>query len=1426
MTLRLNQNEINDVQLVDLLESYPPATTPGFQTLITAKKEFSEMASEIGERLPPGRGQYYKHQKFTHRFLRAYDDLIILSETGTGKSCETIGFLEYVRKEFEKAKVDPTRADEKVAHFKKFIILVKSRTLKEEIKNQIVCRCSDGHYEQGLVKRARTEKVQKSNITLELKKAGYVIGTYKTFARRIMKEYPNDADNVRLANDFADTIFWIDEAHNLLTDPGGTTTYREKQQIYHSIFRVLHIALRSKRIISTATPMINSEGEIGSLMNLVLPLNGMLPPGYDYRNAPVNDIRILFPGVPEDFVRNATPEQIAPYFRGQISNDYNFKLATANDLEPYFRGRITFVRASNFNAVPIDQGLRQDEEVEVEGIRYESQLVIYATEMSQHQSDAYIRSKQDIRGHDELYGAELQASNFVFPDGYWGKGLTEEERAAIREARATKAANKAAAAAAITGDVAATPAQIEDIPEDGMIRITAGGEILTTGEEATDTEIEGAGFERRAFRRYVELQGDNFRATPEFAQWLHELDYIRTLSCKYAEIVRLVKNEPGNCFVYDTFVEGSGLMVLGLCLEGMGFVRYNESTSMFLGTGGETVKPYCSGSEQNITTRRVRPDILSRKQGGPLRYCILSRYTSDAKFKSMMEAMNSYENRHGDYIKVFLSSRVGRDGININNVQQVHLVGSEWNQSGIYQALSRGIRATSHDDLIAEEKQRIVQENGNVNLAKSFRRTKKEAQYVLKPEEETQIAAYATQEGNRIRTENPNIDLMSLNNAMIQASQAARQAIINARYILTPTEEGSILNAVGNPEAARAVMLEIVGSRYPVAAVIDQQTRQDIVESRYLLTEEDKNRLTANGTIDSELRHTLIQTHVPSITAYSLSAETLRNAIIEAIYNLSPEEEQQIRYENGDPLKARVTIKIYKHAAVALDGTSIDLTMYRMAEYKDRLIKRIMRIMKQCAVGCQLHYNRNVREGDVDGSPACDYDVCRYQCIDPPPMAEDYSTYDVIYAIDTVTRVERAIINIFRQMNALSLDAITNQLPQYRRKYIIMALERLITNKVSLMDRFGYTTYLREDKGMFYLDRSYPTGVPASYSMEYYTEGLIGIQQESLANIVVKLEAGEHQEVLHELETMNTNDPQFLQRLDAISIEGQATILEEAILRSLRGQRNQFTDTIINKFQRMIFQIHEPVTELQKLYDKLGERKPRRGRKPNPDTKRRVKKINPLAIDETKIVRDTNTEMVYLHTLYSQVANQTGYAATARFNKAEGRIRLLKPSELDNGWRDLNEIESTVYNAFIQLEIGNRNQPFEQQGIYGFILPIDKKFRIRNRLTEAAGATEDARKINRGKVCTTWNRPELIDVMWEIGVQAPGGQFPDFKETDRPQLAAGLVHKTGLSFEEIQTWPLERLIYYHKWHAATRIKREIICELIKQRMAETGRLLT
>src|SRR5690606_12921519 len=134
---------------------------------------------------------------------------------------------------------------------------------------------------------------------------------------------------------------------------------------------------------------------------------------------------------------------------------------------------------------------------------------------------------------------------------------------------------------------------------------------------------------------------------------------------------------------------------------------------------------------------------------------------------------------------------------------------------------------------------------------------------------------------------------------------------------------------------------------------------------------------------------------------------------------------------------------------------SIDLLMYFGSEGKDREIKRIMRMMKQCAIGCQVNRSRNIRQPpDVDGTSECDYDLCNYQCVDEEadPNNIDYSTYDVIYSAKDIEVAKQEIFNIFKTNNTFTIQDIIQYLQNIRTKHIIMALENIITTNTPIRD--------------------------------------------------------------------------------------------------------------------------------------------------------------------------------------------------------------------------------------------------------------------------------------------------------------------------------------------------------------------------------------
>ena len=57
----------------------------------------------------------------------------------------------------------------------------------------------------------------------------------------------------------------------------------------------------------------------------------------------------------------------------------------------------------------------------------------------------------------------------------------------------------------------------------------------------------------------------------------------------------------------------------------------------------------------------------------------------------------------GEYIKVIIGSEKMSEGITLKNIQNIHILSPGWNFSEIDQAIARGYRLFSHNNLIDKE---------------------------------------------------------------------------------------------------------------------------------------------------------------------------------------------------------------------------------------------------------------------------------------------------------------------------------------------------------------------------------------------------------------------------------------------------------------------------------------------------------------------------------------------------------------------------------------------------------------------------------------------------------------------------------------------------------------------------------------------------
>lgn len=605
----------------DFINIYPSPFDKNFQRDISSMYEFTQFTSGAKENLLEG--GYFKHQKLTHELLQIIDNLLVISATGSGKTKEILPFIDMALREYDNNKLGRPFND-KIARFNKTIIMVPGDAQKNELMKQLVCDVNPSYLTSEVI-GANSEKNRNNALKRVLKRAGIEIVNYRKLGNHVRREYPDTTEgNRRISLDYTDVIFWGDEIHTI-TGPDR----EDELSTYDSIWRLFQYSSRSIKIVSSATPMINSEEELRLVLNLLLPY--LLPDNLNWENLTNTERVAWFKGK-----QPKTREEAVRLFDGQISKDFRFRTANKDILEVYLRGKIVYVRAldNGIDVKYIGEPIGVEQYDSETGNTFIATTVTDNTLMSDLQSKAYFTHK-DGRG---IYKSETQASLFVFPDG----------------------------------------------------------EIAT-------------GDYNKGFMKYITKSGPTYYPKPELRQYISSLDGIYYLSAKMGKAIDITMNNPGKDFIFCEYV-ALGTIPLALCLEAQGFYRFNEFYSVF-DTEHDETPSYCSSS---VKKKRLRGEF-----GKMLRFAVFDGETDKDMVGPMFEILNSYENRFGEYIKVIIVSRVGRDGINLSDIHRVHLLTPGWNDSVNYQAESRGIRATSHIHTLTE-KRKQMQENGEDPLLARF----------------------------------------------------------------------------------------------------------------------------------------------------------------------------------------------------------------------------------------------------------------------------------------------------------------------------------------------------------------------------------------------------------------------------------------------------------------------------------------------------------------------------------------------------------------------------------------------------------------------------------------------------------------------------------------------------------------------------------
>lgn len=188
------------------------------------------------------------------------------------------------------------------------------------------------------------------------------------------------------------------------------------------------------------------------------------------------------------------------------------------------------------------------------------------------------------------------------------------------------------------------------------------------------------------FNNYTYQVGSVYYPTSEFKEKIKTIEDIRTYGGVMANIIEFTENNHmANTYIYDNFVKASGIFTLAICFNVLGYEIFNDGSSVF--------------QYDNNHNKVLKADFKKKK-----RVALVTGFTGEDTLQSILELFNSYENRHGEYIKAFLASPTANEGFNLMNVTSIHLVSCDWTYPMMHQAERRAIRNTSQE-LSLREKQ-------------------------------------------------------------------------------------------------------------------------------------------------------------------------------------------------------------------------------------------------------------------------------------------------------------------------------------------------------------------------------------------------------------------------------------------------------------------------------------------------------------------------------------------------------------------------------------------------------------------------------------------------------------------------------------------------------------------------------------------------
>lgn len=671
---------------------YPNLLDPNFNKKISEKKEFNDTKydeqikniNDEGDNICFGEFELSPHQLFIRNFLSfltPYNSLLLYHGLGTGKTCSAISVCEEMRDYINQLGIN------------KKIIIVASPNVQDNFKRQLfderklkkinglwnLSGCTGNKFIKE-INPMNMKGVSREKIIKQVKKlinSSYIFMGYIEFSNYISKikdkYYIHDNNDLNIKNkinaikkEFSNRLIVIDEVHNIRINKDNTN-----KKVAQNLLDIVKYTDSLKLLLLSATPMFNDYKEIVWLLNL-MNIN-------DKR--PFIDIRDIFDKDGHFVINNGREvgkELLIQKMRGYVSyvrgeNPYSFPYRiypSDFDKSLTLKDSNTTYPSIQLNNVQIVQGIER--------------IDIFKNNIGNYQKIGYDYAIRNIVNNipsendfDKGIGWQqidvpLQCLNFVYPNSFIDSLMSSELRLEDTSLSTERS------------DINPNSREKNDVDSRTFVGKKGLSDVMTYNKNKSGYDYKPD---------VLEKHGRFFS---------HEL--IQNYSMKLYNLINIIKKSKGIVIIYSQYIDG-GCVPIALALEEMGITRY-KNKSLFVKEPSEKLDAISMKPKSQVNKETFNPAryimITGDKRLSP---------NNDAEIK----AVTSKENTNGEIVKVVIISKAGSEGIDFENIRQVHILEPWYNMSRIEQIIGRGVRFCSHKNLPIEERNTEIYLYGTID---------------------------------------------------------------------------------------------------------------------------------------------------------------------------------------------------------------------------------------------------------------------------------------------------------------------------------------------------------------------------------------------------------------------------------------------------------------------------------------------------------------------------------------------------------------------------------------------------------------------------------------------------------------------------------------------------------------------------------------